>query len=139
MSFQCFFVVPMLSTRRGIDPRWSHEQGSFTGLDCNASSSFAALPLGNTPLCTPWRPSGFCRALKLTPAQQVAVGLGLSRSPSPTVAKEGVKFLVARVPGLVGAGNGGHLSLEALHSLLELVNLREETAGQINVSLCRCV
>lgn len=78
--------------------------------------------------------TGFCRSLKLTPAQQVAVGLGLSRSPNPAVAKEGVKFLVARVPGLAGAASGGHLSLEALHSLLELVNSREEVSGQVSIS-----
>lgn len=81
--------------------------------------------LGNfTPL------TGFCRALKLSPPQQIAVGLGLSRSPNPGVAKEGVKFLVARVPGLVGGG-GGQLSLEALHSLLELVNSSEEVTAQV--------
>lgn len=74
--------------------------------------------------------SGFCRALKLSPPQQVAVGLGLSRSPNPSVAEEGVKFLVARVPGLAG-GEGGQLSLEVLHSLLELVNSSEEVAEQV--------
>lgn len=74
--------------------------------------------------------TGFCRALKLSPPQQIAVGLGLSRSPNPGVAKEGVKFLVARVPGLVGGG-GGQLSLEALHSLLELVNSSEEVTAQV--------
>ncbi|CAN0065922.1 unnamed protein product, partial [Ectocarpus sp. 13 AM-2016] len=73
--------------------------------------------------------SGFCRALKLSPQQQVAVALGLSRSANAAVAREGVKFLVARVPGLVGAG-GGQLSLEALHSLLELVNSNEELSEQ---------
>ncbi|CAN0247993.1 unnamed protein product, partial [Ectocarpus sp. 8 AP-2014] len=73
--------------------------------------------------------TGFCRALKLSPQQQVAVALGLSRSANAAVAREGVKFLVARVPGLVGAG-GGQLSLEALHSLLELVNSNEEVSEQ---------
>ncbi|CAM9552602.1 unnamed protein product, partial [Ectocarpus sp. 12 AP-2014] len=73
--------------------------------------------------------AGFCRALKLSPQQQVAVALGLSRSANAPVAREGVKFLVARVPGLVGAG-GGQLSLEALHSLLELVNSNEEVSEQ---------
>lgn len=76
--------------------------------------------------------AGFCRALKLSPPQQVAVGLGLSRSSNPGVAKEGVKFLVARVPGLTGGG-GGQLSLEALHSLLELVKSSEEIAGQVRI------
>lgn len=76
--------------------------------------------------------AGFCRALKLSPPQQVAVGLGLSRSSNPGVAKEGVKFLVARVPGLTGGG-GGQLSLEALHSLLELVKSSEDIAGQVRI------
>ncbi|CAN0476946.1 unnamed protein product, partial [Hapterophycus canaliculatus] len=40
----------------------------------------------------------FCRTLKLSPQQQVAVALGLSRSANAAVAREGVKFLVARVP-----------------------------------------
>ena len=79
--------------------------------------------------------AGFCRALKLTPPQQVAVGLGLSRSSNPGVAKEGVKFLVARVPGLTGGG-GGQLSLEALHSLLELVKSSEDIAGQVRSAKC---
>lgn len=81
--------------------------------------------------------AGFCRALKLTPPQQVAVGLGLSRSSNPGVAKEGVKFLVARVPGLTGGG-GGQLSLEALHSLLELVKSSEDIAGQVR-SMSKCI
>lgn len=82
-----------------------------------------------------YRLVGFCRALKLTPPQQVAVGLGLSRSPNPGVAKEGVKFLVARVPGLVSGG--GQLSVEVLHSLLELVTTSEEVSSQVWVyALC---
>ncbi|CAM9443097.1 unnamed protein product [Choristocarpus tenellus] len=72
--------------------------------------------------------SGFCRSLKLSPPQQVAVALGLARSQNPFVSKEGVKFLIARVPGL--AGGGGHLSAEALHSLVELVNLNEDVVSQ---------
>lgn len=84
--------------------------------------------------CAPARLSGFCRALKLSPPQQVAVALGLSRSANAAVAREGVKFLVARVPGLVGAG-GGQLSLEALHSLLELVNSNEEVSEQVREEL----
>lgn len=84
---------------------------------------------------------GFCRTLKLSPAQQVAVALGLSRSSNAAVAKEAAKFLVARVPGLVGAGAGGggqqpqqqQLSLEALHSVLELVNSSEEVAAEVRV------
>ena len=83
-----------------------------------------------------FRLPGFCRALRLTPPQQVAVGLGLSRSPNPGVAKEGVKFLVARVPGLV-SGGGGQLSLEALHSLLELVKTSEEVSAQVSFALPR--
>lgn len=84
-------------------------------------------------LSTFFCPPGFCRALKLSPPQQVAVGLGLSRSSNSAVAREGAKFLVARVPGLVGAGagGGGHLSLEALHSLLELVISSEEVSAQV--------
>ncbi|CAM9995344.1 unnamed protein product [Discosporangium mesarthrocarpum] len=76
--------------------------------------------------------AGFCRALKLSPPQQVAVALGLARSQNPAVSREGVKFLVAKVPGL--ANGGGHLSGEALHSLLELVNLSEGVAEQPNLA-----
>lgn len=123
----------------GLEPRSSATQVFGLSTYAHSSSDNCANQTNRrdgdrVPLWT-----GFCRSLKLTPAQQVAVGLGLSRSPNPAVAKEGVKFLVARVPGLAGAASGGHLSLEALHSLLELVNSREEVSGQVSISGVRSI
>lgn len=109
--------------------------GSFSYISASRPAADNMLAIEPLFLFNP----GFCRALKLSPPQQVAVGLGLSRSANAAVAKEGVKFLVARVPGLVGggggggggAGAGGQLSLEALHSVLELVNSSEEVSAQV--------